>query len=142
MKQRGGLRTVAHPQRADALGAVNLVGGDGDEIGLSRNLDSSEPLDGIAQHQRAGLVRHARDLGDWLDHADLVVDQHDRDQQHALVELALEIVEVDAPIMLDRQNGEVDAAPGQPLAGVEHRRMLGRDRDDAVALSERSRPCP
>ena len=48
----------------------------------------AERLDRIAQHQRAARMRHARDLGDRLDHADLVVDHHHRDQQHAFVELA------------------------------------------------------
>ena len=73
-------------------------------------------------------------LGYGLNHADLVVDEHHCDEGHPIVELSLQIGEVEHPVGPDRQNGQVDAAAREPFAGVEHRRMLSRDRDNPVAL--------
>ena len=41
---------VADPERADALGAVDLVGGDGDQVaGVERERHAAEALDGVAE---------------------------------------------------------------------------------------------
>jgi hypothetical protein len=86
--QRRRFRALAHPQGADALWPVDLVRGDGDEVRPLRDSHPPETLNRIAQHQRPGLVGHCSDLRDRLGDADLVVDLHHGDQQHAVVELA------------------------------------------------------
>ena len=135
MDQRRGLGALAHPQRADPLGPVDLVRRDRDQIRALAGI-ATRPSPWTASHSISAPASCAmsRDLGDRLDHADLVVDQHHRDQQHALVELALEqSSRSSSPSRPDRQDRQVDAPPRQPFAGVEHCRMLGRDRDDPVA---------
>jgi hypothetical protein len=105
--------------------------------GPSGNLDPAERLHRVAQHQRPGLASHARDLGDWLDHADFIVDQHHRDQEHTIVELPAQVVGVEQAVFPDRQDRQVDPLPGEPLACVEHSGMLGRNGDDPIAISAR-----
>ena len=139
-----GLGALAHPQRANTLRAVDLVRRHGDEVGTVAKLDAAERLDGVGQHQRAGRMDHFGNGGDRLPDADLIVHHHHRNEQHAAVELARKQVEIEASVMTDRKQGEVDAVARQPLAGVEHRGMFGGDGDDAVAalLRRPSRRCP
>ena len=74
------------------------------------------------------------DLADRLQHADLVVGGHDGDQDRLVIHGALQIVEIDAAVLLHRQIGHAEAVLLQPLAGVEHGLVLGRLGDDVVAL--------
>ena len=76
MHERRGFGPIAHPQRTDALGAVDLVGGQSDEVGALRDRHAPEPLDRVTQHPRARSVGDTGDFSDRLDHANLVIDQH------------------------------------------------------------------
>src|SRR5205814_4320879 len=64
---------------------------------------------------------------------DLVVHLHDRDQQDPVVQLSRQQLEIEPAVGPNRKHRQVDAAARQPLAGVEHRRMLGRYGDDPGA---------
>src|SRR5258708_5930605 len=132
MDQWRRLLSFSHPQCADALGPMDLVGRHRDEVRTLAEFQPAERLHGIAQHQGAGLMRHVRDLRNRLSDADLVVDHHHRDQQHAVVELASEQIEVEAAVVLDWKNGEVDALAREPFAAVENRGMFGGYVDDTV----------
>ncbi len=103
--------------------------------GPSGICDPAKALHRIAQHQRADAMRHARDLGDRLDDPDLIVDQHDRDQQRSGRRARLSSSSRSSQaVSPDRQDGEVEPVGRKPLARVEHRGMFGRDGDDPVAL--------
>ncbi len=57
-----------------------------------------------------------------------------RDQDGLVVHGALQVVEIDAAVLLHRQIGDAEAVLLQPLAGVEHGLVLGGLGDDVVAL--------
>ena len=82
----------------------------------------------------AAFAAQLADFRDGLQHADLVVGRHDRDQNRLVVHGALQIVEVNQPIFLHRQIGHAKAELLQMFAGIEHRLVLGDRSDDVVAL--------
>ncbi len=73
------------------------------------------------------------DLADGLQHANLVVGRHDGDQNRLVVHGPLQVFEIDQSIGLHRQIGHAVAVLLQPLAGVQHRLVLGHLGDDVVA---------
>src|SRR6476619_1602339 len=96
-------------------------------------LDPAERLNGVRQDQRTRLVGHFRNGCQRLADTDLVVDHHDRDHEHALIQLAFEQVENEPSVAVDRKNGEVDPLPSKPLASIEHGSMLGGYGNDPIA---------
>ena len=125
---------------------MNLVCRERDHVGTLAQLDPAERLDRVGKHERACLLCHFRDCRELLPDADLVIDHHHRDQEHAIVELAREQVEIEAAILIDRKDGEIDTPLGKPFARVEDRGMFGGDRDDPVAplprFLDRTLQCP
>ena len=118
------LRPVAHPQRADPLGTIELVRGDRDQVCPFGRGQLAGALHRIAQEQRADLVRPFGQPAGRLDRADLVVDLHHRDQPGALGDRHLGI---DQAIGTDRQLLQVCSGRD---GRIDHRRMLDRaDRD-------------
>ena len=87
-------------------------------------------------------VRQPRDLADRLDDADLIVDQHHRDHRGLVVDAASTSVEIDQTVGADRQPDDVEAPSFEPFERVEHRGMLGRDGDDALAAAAPVRASP
>ena len=77
---------------------------------------------------------HPRQLGDRLDDADLIVDQHHRDQGGLLVDQCLGHLQVDESVRADLEADDFDALAFQPFGRVEHRGMFGRDRHQLAAL--------
>ena len=112
---------------------MDLVARHRDQVGAFGDRYPAQSLHRVAQHQGAGVVRDPRNLADRLDHADLIVDQHRRDQQRPGVDRLLDQVEIDQPVWPDRQADDLEAPPFEPFERIEHRGMLGRRRDDAVA---------
>src|SRR6185369_132956 len=127
------LPALAHPQGANALRAVDLVCRYGDEVGPSWQLKAPERLHGVAQHERADLVGLCSNFRDGLDNADLVVHLHDGDECYPVIEFTFQQRPVEKAVGLHREHGQVGSLPRKPFAGVEHRRMLRRDRDDPIA---------
>ena len=99
---------------------------------VDRNLADGLSRVGVEDH--AALVTELADFRDRLNYADLVVRVHDRDQDRLVVHGALEVVEVDQAVLLDGHVGDAIAVLLEPLAGVEHRFVLGHRGDDVVAL--------
>ncbi len=131
-------RLAPHIQRADALGAVHLVRRERRQIhagglDVERHLADALHRVGVEQRQLVLALDQLADGGDVLDHADLVVGQHDRDQQRLVGDGGLELAEVDAPVGLDRQVGDLEALLLEALHRVEHRLVLGLHRDEVVA---------
>ena len=100
--ERRRLRAFAHPQGADTFGSVDLVRRQSDQVRPFRKRETAECLDGVGEHQGSAFVRHARDLAHRLDHPDLVIHEHHRDNRHPLIELAFEQVEVEHAVRSDR----------------------------------------
>ncbi len=80
--------SLGYGQRADALGAANLVRRKGrkvraDRVNIERNF--AEHLDRVDMNEAAGLVNDLCGLGDRLDRAGLIVGRHDRDQRRRAV---------------------------------------------------------
>ena len=71
---------AAHIQRAHALRAVELVAGEREHVDIHRvhvDRDLAHGLHGVGVEEDALLVAELADLRDRLDHADLVVREHD-----------------------------------------------------------------
>ena len=73
------------------------------------------------------------DLGDRLDRADLVVGEHDRDEDRLVVEGRLELVGVDAAVAVDRQLDDLEPELLEVAQGVADRVVLDRRGHDPVA---------
>ena len=74
------------------------------------------------------------DLGERLQHADLVVGRHDRDRGSCRSVMArAQLVEIDEALRVDAEPRDAAALALEALARVEHRLVLGRDRDDVIA---------
>ncbi len=74
------------------------------------------------------------DFSDGLNDTDFIVRVHDRNQDRLRRNRATEIIEVDAPVLFDRQISDLVAVLLQALTGIERRFVLGDLRDDVIAL--------
>ena len=133
------VRPVADVQRADALGPLELVRPERHEVRAERldvEVDVRRGLDGVDVQQEALARPHAGgDLGDRLDRADLVVGEHDRDQDRLVVERRLELVGVDPAVAIDRQLDDLEAELLEVAEGVADGVMLDRRGHDPVAAA-------
>ena len=131
------VRPVSDVQDADALRALELVRPQRHEIRAERldvEIDGRRRLDRIDVDGDALARPDARDeLGDRLDRADLVVGEHDRDEDRPVVELRLELVRVHPPVPVDRQLDDLEAELLEVAEGVPDRVMFDRRGDDPVA---------
>ncbi len=127
---------AADVQRADALGAVDLVAGEREQVDVVRlhvDGDLADGLHGVGVEDDALLVAELADLGDGLDDADLVVRVHDADEDGLVVHGALQVFDVDEAVGLHGQVGDAVAGLFEALAGVERGLVLGDLGDDVVA---------
>jgi hypothetical protein len=81
----------------------------------------------------AALVADFSNLGNRLNRPDLVVREHDADEDGLVVDRALEIVEIDQAIGLHRQIRDAITVLLETFAGVEHSLVLRDLGDDVVA---------
>ena len=128
---------AANVEGADALGAIDLVTGDGHQVDavflhVDRNL--SDGLHRIHVEENAFLLGDLSDFSDGLDDADFVVRVHDRDQDRLRRNCATEIVEINAPVSFDRQICHFVTILLETLTGIERGFVLGDLRDDVIAL--------
>ncbi len=82
-RRRRGLRDLPHVERAHALGAVHLVGGEAHQVdapGVDVHRHAAGGLDGVAVEEDAALAAETADLGDGLERAHLVVGRHHGDE--------------------------------------------------------------
>ena len=94
----------------------------------------ADGLHGVHVEQDVVLFGDFADFRDGLDDADFVIRVHDRDEDRFRRDRAAKIVEIDEPVLCDGQIGDFEARFLQALAGVEHGLVLGRLRDDVIAL--------
>ena len=97
-------------ERADALRPVDLVRREREQVdaqAVDVEVERAGRLHGVGVEGDARVVRldDARDLGDRLDGADLVVGVHDGDQGRVGAQGAREVVGVDEALAVDREVG-------------------------------------
>ncbi len=126
-----------HIQRAHAFRAIKLMRRNRREIDIVLNHIERHLADGLHRvgvEEHAALMAQRANLADGLQHANLVVGRHDRHQDGLVVHGALQVVEINAAVLLHRQIGDAESVLLQALATVEHGLVLGRLGDDVVAL--------
>ena len=127
---------VPQVERADPLRALELMGGDRQHVGAERldvDVDVRRRLDGIDSEQHVAMGPHAAtDLGDRLDRPDLVVGEHDRDEDRLVVDRSVELVRIDSPITIDRQLDDLEAEPLEIAERVADGMVLDRRGDDSM----------
>ena len=115
-------------QGADALRAVDLVRGDGEQVDLELlhvDLDTPRALHRVAVEDDALRAAQLADLPDRLHYADLVVHHHDRDQDGVRTQRGLELVHRDQAIGIHFEIGGLEALALELAEGVEHGLVLG-----------------
>ncbi len=131
---------AADIEGADPLGAVDLMGRDGQEVDpelAGVDVDLAEGLDGVGVDGDVALVGDPDDLGDRLNGADLVVGVHDRDEPRLRGQGRAEMVEADRAEGVDGQIGDLDASLLQGLGRLDDGRVLDRGGDEFVPLRGR-----
>src|SRR5574341_2028087 len=128
---------AANVERADALRAIHLVRRDRQQIGLQLlrvDLDFAAGLHGVAVKNDSLRATNVGDFPHRLDHADLVVHHHDRDEDRVRADGGLDLVEADDAVVFHAQIGDLETLSFELAAGVEHGLVLGLLRDDVLAL--------
>jgi len=84
------------------------------------------------QHDAARAAQLA-DRGDVLDHADLVVDEHHRDEQRVGADRGGQHIEVEQPVRLDVEIAHLEALALEFAHRVEHGLVFGAHGDQVLA---------
>src|SRR5882672_9304348 len=135
------LRLDAHPwlashvKRAYAFRAVHLVRGHRQEVHfqlLQVDRDLSGGLHRVAVEDDALRAADLADLRDRLDHADLVVHHHHRDEDGIGAQRRLELLQVEQAVLPRIEIGRFEALALELAHGIEHRLVLGLHRDDML----------
>src|SRR5438876_981664 len=124
-------------ERADALGPVEQVRRAREKVDPHRldvDRDLADGLSGVGMEDDPLFLRELADRGDVLDRADLIVREHDRDEDRLVRDRLLHVVDVHEAVRLHRDVRHRESLPLEPLAGIEPRPLLDRRRHDVVAL--------
>ena len=134
---REDVRPVPDVERADALRPLELVGGERDEVRAERldiEVHVRRCLDRVHVEEEALAGPDAcRDLGDRLDRADLVVREHDADQDRPVREGRLDLVRIDPAVPVHRHLDDLEAELLEVAQRVADGVVLDGGGDDAVA---------
>src|SRR5258705_9350770 len=131
-------RLPAHVQGAYAFRAVHLVRGHRQKVNfqlLQIHRDLSCGLYRVAVEDDALQAADLADLGDRLDHADLVVDHHHRDEDGIGTQRRLELFQIEQAVLPRIEEGRFETLALELAHGIEHRLVLGLHRDDVLALA-------
>ena len=135
-RRDAGARPAPDIERADALRPVHLVAGNRRKIdtqSLTLNGYFSNSLRRVGVEQGARVAADRGDLAERLEHADLVVRRHHRDDGGALVDRVAALFRDRPGRRHRRRGGDAETVALQRLRRFEHAFMLGRDGDDMVA---------
>src|SRR5437879_7694851 len=116
-------RSAADVERADSLGRIQLVAGEGKQIQLKRvDVDGnfSCGLHGIGVEVDVGFFGDAADLLERLNGAKLVVGVHDGDENGFRANGAAQLAEVNQPLAIRRKIGNARALLLEYLASGKH----------------------
>ena len=142
-EERSERRAAPHVERADALGGVELVTGDGEQIDVELAHAAPAPCPPTAPRRCERPHRTAwassRELGDGLEHAGLVVRVHHRDERGVAVDGFPGRVDAGTSFAIDPDARDPVPVPLQPVARACGRRVLDARGDDVPApLLERT----
>ena len=129
-------RLASHVQGANAFGAVGLVRCQAHQVhrqGAQVDFHATGGLRCIDVKNNVLFAAQRTNGGNVLDHANLVVDEHDTDQNRVRPDRSLQHFQVKQPVCLHVEVAHFKALPFQLAAGIEHRLVLGLDRDDVLA---------
>ena len=130
---------AADPERADTLGAVELVGRQRQQVHAERAhvyRHLADGLHGVGVEQGAVASSDRGQVGDRLDGADLVVGVHDGDDGGLRRENAFERGGGDDAVGGHRHGGPFVTAAREMPAGVEDGFVLDRAGDKALAAAQ------
>ena len=112
---------------------------DRDEVRPERpnvELDVGRGLDRVDMEQDTAMGAHLLgDLGDRLDGADLIVGEHDRDEDRPLVDRRVELVGIDPRVPVDGQLDDLEPELLEIAQRVADRVVLDGRGDDPVAAT-------
>lgn len=128
----------ADVKRADALGGVELVSADGNEvraqrIRAERELQKRLYRVGVQQRLGAVLAQEPRDLRDGKDAAGLVVHEHHGDERRILAQRVRDLLRGDIPLTVGREIGDGIALLLQLTARLKHGAVLHGGGDDVLS---------
>ena len=112
---------------ADTLGAVELVGREGEEIdvlGFHVHRDVPDYLHSISMERDFVLPCNRTQFRDRLDGTDLVVGVHDADQDRLVCDRPFEFRGVHKTVLVDREICDGESFLLQVLAGMKNRMVL------------------
>ena len=89
----------------------------------------------VGMEQRARRPAQLGDLRERLNHPGLVVRRHHRNDEGTIIHCRGETLKVDQAVGLHRKNDDFVARLPEIHHGIQHRRVLGRQRDDASSDS-------
>ncbi|KAG6546487.1 hypothetical protein Mapa_012036 [Marchantia paleacea] len=121
----------------DSLGTINLVRTDGHQINLHLvDVDGhlACSLGSIRVEKDLMLATYLSNFLDWLYNPNLVVHKHDRHQSSIGSNGCLQLLEIDEPILLHREVGDIEPFLLQVTAGVKHALVLRLRGDDVLLL--------
>ena len=125
--QVGEQNALAAVQCANALGAVELVGGEAQHIDVLRlhiDGDVTYRLDSVGMEQHALFLTNGADLSDGQHRADLIIGVHAGDQAGILTDSIRNLLGGDVVTLGNIQVSHRKALFFQLLQGVQHRMML------------------
>ena len=125
--EHGGQADVAaDEERADALGGVDLVAGEGEEVnvfewafGAEIERELAGGLDGVGVEESAGGVGDGGEFGDGLGDAGLVVREHDADEPGVGADGCLQGGGLDDALWRALEEGDIYFVLCEGLGGVE-----------------------
>ena len=125
--------TTAGVQHPDALGAVELVSGQGQQVNVLLGHvhgQVTHRLDGVGVEEHPVAAAHLPNFGDGLHRANLVVGVHDGHQTGLRGHGLLHLLGGHHAVFVDVQEGDGKALLLQGLQGVEHGVVLKGGGDD------------
>src|SRR5450830_1542839 len=128
---------AANVQRADTLGTVSLVRRETHQVDFpvfQIDLDLAGCLRSIAMENDALRTAEFADFRYRLNHADFVVDQHDRDQDGVGTHGCGDLLDSHQTIVLRLQVSRFETLTLQFAESIQHSLVLGLDRDDVLTL--------
>ena len=135
-QQRRQLHALAHEQRAHALGGVQLVAGQRQQIGGQLpqvDGELADRLHGIEMQRHVPVARDACRGLDREQHPGLVVGPQQRDQRRIRRDGRFDGGRVQPAMSIDRQDRETHPVRFQVAQQLERGRMLDRARDHVLA---------
>ena len=128
---------AAHVESADALRPVEEVRGRREEVhphGLHVDRDLADRLGGVRVKQDPPVLREAAERGDRLDRSDLVVGEHDRDEDRPVRERRADRGDVDQAVGPHRHVRDPEPLPLEAPGDVEAGALLDDRGDEVVPL--------